>query len=99
MTKAAIPSVSANTVGGLLNRLCSAPATDAAAVLDSSGELSGTGFAAAVTQAARTLTELGIDRSRRVGLVAPNSVDGAAAILGTMLAGICVPLNPELHSY
>ncbi|HET7033440.1 MAG TPA: class I adenylate-forming enzyme family protein, partial [Casimicrobiaceae bacterium] len=51
---------------------------------------------AEVERATATLAAAGIGRRSRVALALPNAPESVTAILATLCAGVCVPLNPAL---
>jgi acyl-CoA synthetase (AMP-forming)/AMP-acid ligase II/acyl carrier protein len=81
-------------IGQLLDEQAAAEG-DRAALLSVDGRsLSRAELAQRTRQLAARLASLGIVRTDRVSVVAPNGVDMAVALLGVMRCAACAPLNP-----
>lgn len=83
------------SVAALIEALA-ADAGDRAALLRSDGSsLSRSELARRTRLLAQRLRALGIAPTDRVAVIAPNGIDMALAVLGTMRAAACAPLNPQ----
>ena len=81
-------------IGPLLDELAAADGGRAALLSVDGRSLSRADLAQHTRQLAARLARLGIARTDRVSVVAPNGVDMAVALLGVMRCAACAPLNP-----
>ncbi len=85
----------APTVTALLRTHADSDGRQAALLAADGRTVTRAGLAAGMRAVAARLRALGIAREDRVAVIAPNGPDMALAVLGTLSAAACAPLNPQ----